>query len=519
MPHSQTVTDKVTDTDSDVLIIGCGLAGMTLALSLPPTLRITLLSKGAAHECASAWAQGGIAAVLDASDSIEAHVQDTLTAGAGLCDETAVRRILEQGPAAIEWLLGHDVPFTTEVNGQLHKLHLTREGGHSARRIAHAADRTGHAVHQRLLQACKLRKHITLLEHCTATDLLQDAQQRCIGAAVRHADGRVQQLRASHTALATGGMGQIYASTTTPTCATGDGIAMAWRAGCAVRDLEFMQFHPTALHIHGKAVGLISEALRGEGALLYLPKKDGNPGERFMLRHDPRAELAPRDIVSRAIDAEMRERHLPYVLLDITHQSREWLAHHFPGVMALCAAHGIDIATQAIPVAPCAHYTCGGVQAYVNGRTSMAGLWAIGEVARTGLHGANRLASNSLLECVVMGRAAAHAMAAQPLPKHCIIHSSKRNEPKGLSPITPLEMQQSLQQLMQQNVGIVRSNHSLITAAKQLVLWRAQWRAADHAVRNQLTLCSLMVDAALQRHVSAGAHYNLDWPALEEATA
>lgn len=513
--------DSNTDTDSDVLIIGCGLAGMTLALSLPPTLRITLLSKGAAQECASAWAQGGIAAVLDASDSIEAHVQDTLTAGAGLCDEAAVRCILEQGPAAIEWLLSHNVPFTTEVNG---KLHLTREGGHSARRIAHAADRTGHAVHQRLLQACKRRLHITLLEHCTATDLLQDARQRCIGAAVRYADGRVQQLRASHTALATGGMGQIYASTTTPSCATGDGIAMAWRAGCAVRDLEFMQFHPTALHIHGKAVGLISEALRGEGALLHLPDEDGKPGERFMLRHDPRAELAPRDIVSRAMDAEMREQQLPYVLLDITHQSRDWLAHHFPGVMALCATHGIDIATQAIPVAPCAHYTCGGVQAEVDGRTSMAGLWAIGEVARTGLHGANRLASNSLLECVVMGRAAAQRIAAlhteeHPLLKHCSIHSTKCNEHDGLSPVTPLEMQQSLQQLMQQNVGIVRSNHSLMSAAKQLALWSAQWRCANHAVRNQLTLCSLMVDAALQRHTSAGAHYNVDWPALEEATA
>ena len=294
---------------------------------------------------------------------------------------------------------------------------------------------------------------------------------------------------------------------------------MAWRAGCAVRDLEFMQFHPTALHLNGKAVGLVSEALRGEGALLRLPGKNGNPGERFMLRHDSRAELAPRDIVARAIDTEMRAHQLSHVLLDITHQRRDWLAQHFPGVMALCAANGIDIATQPIPVAPCAHYTCGGVQAHVDGRTSVAGLWAIGEVARTGLHGANRLASNSLLECVVMGRAAAQRMADQPLLKHPTVHRTQRHESSGFSPISQQEMQLNLQQLMQQNVGIVRSNHSLIAAAKQLVLWRSQWRGADHALRNQLVLCSLMVDAALQRHASVGAHCNLDWPMREAAAA
>lgn len=508
MPHTQTCTD--------VLIIGCGLAGMTLALSLPATLRITLLSKGRADECASAWAQGGIAAVLDPSDSLEAHVQDTLIAGAGLCDEAAVRRILEQGPDAIAWLQGLNVPFTTDANGQLH---LTREGGHRARRIVHAADRTGAAVHRSLLQTCQQLGHITLLQHCTAIELLQDAQRRCAGAAVLNADGRQQRMLASHTVLATGGMGQLYPSTTNPATTTGDGIAMAWRAGCTVRDLEFMQFHPTALHINGRAMGLVSEALRGEGAVLRLPGKDGNPGERFMPRHDSRAELAPRDIVARAIESEMRAHQLPHVLLDITHQGRGWLEQHFPGVMAMCAAKGIDIATQPIPVAPCAHYTCGGVQAHVDGRTSVAGLWAIGEVARTGLHGANRLASNSLLECVVMGRAAAQRMADLPLHKHTTVHSTQRNASKGLSPKMQQEMQQALRQLMQQNVGIVRSNHSLIAAAKQLVLWRSQWRGADHALRNQLVLCSLMVDAALQRHASVGAHFNLDWPTLEAAAA
>ena len=508
MPQSQTC--------SDVLIIGSGLAGLTLALSLPNTLRITVLSKSSADECASAWAQGGIAAVLDPADSLEAHVQDTLIAGAGLCDEGAVRRILEQGPQAIAWLQALGVPFSTDADA---RLHLTREGGHSARRIVHAADRTGQAVHQTLLQACQDLKHITLLQHCTAMELLLDVQQRCVGASVRNADGQQQPMLASHTVLATGGMGQIYPSTTNPCTATGDGIAMAWRAGCVVRDLEFIQFHPTALQVGGRSVGLVSEALRGEGALLCLPDRQGQPGERFMLRHDPRAELAPRDIVARAIDREMRAHQLPHVLLDITHRSRDWLEQHFPGVMALCAAYGIDIATQPIPVAPCAHYACGGVQAHVDGRTAVAGLWAIGEVARTGLHGANRLASNSLLECVVMGRSAALRMAEQPLHKPAAIPGRQRKPGKSLSAESQQEMRQSLQQLMLHNVGIVRSNHSLIAAAKQLVLWRAQWRGVDPALRNQLALCSLMVDAALQRQASVGAHCNLDWPALEAAAA
>ena len=500
---------------TDILIIGAGLAGMTAALSLPEHFRITVLSKGPASECASAWAQGGIAAVLDASDSLEEHVQDTLVAGAGLCDEAAVRRILEQGPPAIDWLVAQGMPFTRQADG---RLHLTREGGHSQRRIAHAADRTGLAVHQSLLKACRSRPNILLLEHCAALDLLVNEQGRCTGAKVQHAEGDTSLIAAGHTILATGGMGQIYPCTTNPATATGDGLAMAWRAGCVLRDLEFMQFHPTALHIGGKAVGLVSEALRGEGALLRLPGKNGKPGERFMPRHDQRAELAPRDIVARAIYTEMRENGIDHVLLDISHQSRDWLAQHFPGVMALCAAHGVDIATQPIPVAPCAHYACGGVQAEVDGATSLSGLSAIGEVARTGLHGANRLASNSLLECVVMGRAAAQRIAAQPLSNHSSFDRFKPKQYIDKSTKPSKEKQQMLQQLMQQHVGIVRSNQGLVAAAKQLALWRAQWHGADPALRNQLTLCRLMVDAALQRHHSVGAHCNTDWPALEATT-
>ena len=509
------IMNTPTITTTDILIIGAGLAGLTAALSLPAHLHITVLSKGSATECASAWAQGGIAAVLDASDSLEAHVQDTLIAGAGLCDEAAVRQILAQGPAAIDWLLQQGVPFTTQADGALH---LTREGGHSARRIAHAADRTGLAVHSRLLQICQSRSHIHLHEHCTAQDLLLDDGQ-CKGALVQRSDGSQQIIDAQHTVVATGGLGQLYPFTTNPACATGDGLAMAWRVGGRLRDLEFMQFHPTALQVGGRAAGLVSEALRGEGALLRLPGINGQPGERFMLRHDPRAELAPRDIVARAIYAEMREHGLPHVLLDITHQSRDWLARHFPGVMDLCAAHGIDIATQPIPVAPCAHYACGGIEAAVDGTTGVNGLTAIGEVARTGLHGANRLASNSLLECVVMGRAAAQRLAQIPgsssTRQSNKIDSNTRLLNKDFSPETVKIRSRALQQLMHRHVGIVRSNQGLVEAAEQLALWRAQWQPMDTALRNQLELCSLMVSAALQRHASVGAHCNTDWPARE----
>lgn len=496
---------------TDVLIIGAGLAGMSAALSLPAQLRVTLLSKSRFEECASAWAQGGIAAVLDTGDSLAEHVRDTLIAGAGLCDEAAVRQILEQAPAAMAWLQSHDVPFSRNADGSLH---LTREGGHGKRRIAHAADRTGHAVHQTLLQACQNRSNLTLLENTAALALRQDASRACTGALLRLADGGELELQARHTVLATGGMGQIYPYTTNPEIATGDGLAMGWRAGCRVQDLEFMQFHPTALQIDGRAVGLVSEALRGEGALLKLPN-----GERFMLRHDERAELAPRDIVARAIWAEMAEHGLTYVHLDISHQSRSWLEQHFPGVMALCAAHGIDIATQPIPVAPCAHYACGGIRAGVNGQTDLPRLYAIGEVARTGLHGANRLASNSLLECVVMGRAAAQHIADQPLDLHHEFNSSYRNPSNGYSPKNRQDIQQELRQLMLSHVGIVRSNQGLARAAEQLALWRAQLQGADHALRNQLDVCMLMVDAALQRQQSVGAHCNTDYPAAEAVSA
>ncbi|CAB5704309.1 L-aspartate oxidase [Delftia tsuruhatensis] len=500
----------MTQPSTDVLIIGAGLAGMATALSLPAHLRVSLLSKGAADECASAWAQGGIAAVLDAEDSLDAHVQDTLVAGAGQCDARAVRAILEQAPAAIEWLLAHGVPFTREADG---RLHLTREGGHGRRRIVHAADATGQAVHAALLRACRARPNIALHEHTSALDLLTAGQPaRCEGALVRMPDQTLRHWHAGRTVLATGGMGQVYPCTTNPATATGDGLAMAWRAGCRVGDLEFMQFHPTALQVDGRAAGLVSEALRGEGALLRLPD-----GTRFMPLHDARAELAPRDIVARAIWHEMARHGLAFVHLDISHRPRPWLQAHFPAIMALCAAHGIDIATQPIPVAPCAHYACGGVLAGIDGRTDLQDLHAIGEVARTGLHGANRLASNSLLECVVMGRAAARAIAQQPAAVQAPAHVAG---PMGssLQAVDTAAVEQQLRQLMHDCVGIQRSDQGLAHALQRIAAWRqALEPAAGHALRNQLDVCWLMASAAAARRESCGAHSRIDAaPALVE---
>ena len=488
---------------TDVLIIGAGLAGMAAALSLPPHLRVALLSKGAAEECASAWAQGGIAAVLDAQDSIDEHVADTLVAGAGQCDAQAVRAILEQAPAAIDWLVAHGVPFTRDDSGGLH---LTREGGHGRRRIVHAADCTGQAVHAALLHACRERANIDLHEHTSALDLLTEGQPaHCTGALVRLPDGRQQRWHAAHTVLATGGLGQVYPATTNPATATGDGVAMAWRAGCRVGDLEFMQFHPTALQVGGRAAGLVSEALRGEGALLRLPD-----GTRFMPAHDERAELAPRDIVARAIRHEMDRHGLAFVHLDITHRPRAWLQSHFPGVMALCASHGIDIATQPIPVAPCAHYACGGVLASIDGRTDVDGLHAIGEVARTGLHGANRLASNSLLECVVMGRAAAQAIAQQPAAAPAPARPTETLQ-AGVQEQDTAAVAQELRQLMQDCVGIQRSDQGLAQAVQRIAAWRERLApAAGHALRNQLDVCWLMATAAAARRESCGAHSRID---------
>lgn len=493
---------------TDVLIIGAGLAGLSAALSLPATLRVVLLSKGPLAQCASAWAQGGIAAALSTNDSLDAHAEDTQLAGAGHCQPEAVRAILAQAPEAIAWLCAHGVPFTRNADGSLH---LTREGGHEQRRIVHALDATGQAVHSTLLQACRQHPHLTLVENATALDLLTTPDGRCSGALVQRNDGSLLHWPAGHTVLASGGLGRLYSHTTNPEVSSGDGVAMAWRAGCAVQDMEFLQFHPTALQIDGHAVGLVTEAVRGEGGLLRLPN-----GQRFMPDYDERAELAPRDIVARAIATEMARHRLDHVLLDISHRPRAWLHQHFPHVTALCAAHGIDPALQAIPVAPCLHYACGGVQAQVDGRTSVAGLSAIGEVACTGLHGANRLASNSLLECVVMG----HALGARLANLQPCDHGQPELLTAGSVAIGPIEQGSpsplaALQQLMQTQVGLLRQRQGLEQAVAQLDAWRAALplgAASNLPLRNRLDTAWLIASAALQRGASLGAHARSDTP-------
>src|SRR5436309_1342133 len=404
-----------------VVIIGAGLAGLTVALHLAEERPVIVLAKRNLDEAATAWAQGGIVGVLGSDDSIESHVRDTQDAGAGLVDENTARFIAEHSARAVEWLVERGVPFSPDPEGPL-GLHLTREGGHAVRRIAHAADATGKAIHDALLAQARAHPNITMRERWMAVDLVtsrhlrRNETPRCYGVYALDIDGqRVETLAASAVVLATGGAGKVYRYTTNPDTATGDGIAMAWRAGCRVANMEFIQFHPTCLYHPQERSFLITEAMRGEGGLLKLPD-----GTRFMPAHDERAELAPRDIVARAIDFEMKKHGLDFVHLDATHLGEAFLKEHFPTIHARCLALGIDIARQPIPVVPAAHYTCGGVVTDLHGRTDLPHLYAVGETTYTGLHGANRLASNSLLECVVLGRTCADDILAQragPLPE------------------------------------------------------------------------------------------------------
>jgi len=507
----------------DVLVIGSGAAGLTLALSLAKRAKVALLSKSAANAGSTWFAQGGIAAVLDDQDTIDAHVADTLIAGSGLCHEDAVRFTVERSKGAIQWLIEQGVKFTKESGKE--DYHLTREGGHSHRRIIHSADATGQAVHSTLLERTSQESSLEIFEHHVAVNLITQADAdsrklRCTGAyALSHEDDHVHVFQAKVVVLATGGASKVYLYTSNPDSASGDGIAMAWRAGCRVANMEFNQFHPTCLY-HPKAkTFLITEALRGEGAYLRLPN-----GERFMPRFDERAELAPRDIVARAIDHEIKRLGCECVYLDISHKSPEFISEHFPTVKARCLEFGIDITKEPIPVVPAAHYTCGGVLVDHNGQTDLQHLYAIGETSFTGLHGANRMASNSLLECIVYAQSAAeHILAkldriAEPEASPQWDESRVTNSDED---VVISHNWEELRRFMWDYVGIVRTHkrleratHRINLLKKEIAEYYSNYKISSDLIelRNLATVAELIIHSAIDRKESRGLHFSLDYP-------
>ena len=511
----------------DVLILGSGAAGLSLALRLREDLSVAVISKRELREGSTLYAQGGISAVLDATDSVASHVQDTLKAGAGLCDPRVVRHVVERGPDNIRWLLDQGVEFTRdETGGTAGGYHLTREGGHTHRRVVHAADATGRAVATTLEDRVRARANVTLFEQHIAVDLITSKHRpgakdrRCLGAYILdRSTGRVEVFLARFVVLATGGANKVYLYTSNPDVSTGDGIAMAWRAGCRVANMEFMQFHPTCLYHPEARTFLITEAMRGEGARLLLPD-----GERFMPRFDPRAELAPRDIVARAIDHEMKRLGSACVYLDISHRPADFVIEHFPTIHARCLELGIDITKDPIPVVPAAHYTCGGIMVDARARTDLPGLYASGETAYTGLHGANRMASNSLLECLVYSEAAAaeierlsdsvpHPPEVQPWDE------SRVTEPDEEVVVT--HNWDELRRFMWDYVGIVRTNKRLRRAKRradllqqEVIEYYSRFRVGNDLLelRNLLEVADLIIQSALRRRESRGLHYTLDFP-------
>jgi L-aspartate oxidase len=514
----------------DVLILGSGAAGLSLALRLREDIRAAVIAKRELTEGSTLYAQGGISAVLHEQDSVESHVQDTLKAGAGLCDRQVVRQVVERGPDNIRWLLERGVAFTRgEEYGSAEGYHLTREGGHSHRRVVHAADATGRAVATTLEARVRERPNTSLFEQHIAVDLITSRhlgqhrggrEQRCLGAYVLdRGTGRVETFLAPFVVLATGGASKVYLYTSNPDVSTGDGIAMAWRAGCRVANMEFMQFHPTCLYHPQARSFLVTEALRGEGARLLLPD-----GERFMPRFDARAELAPRDIVARAIDHEMKRLGVECVLLDISHRPPEFVVEHFPNIHARCLELGMDITKGPIPVVPAAHYTCGGVMVDSKARTDLPGLYASGETAYTGLHGANRMASNSLLECLVYSELAAadiasRMAAAEPPPEVPPWDESRVAEPDEEVVVT--HNWDELRRFMWDYVGIVRTTKRLARAKRRVDLLRQEvieyygnFRVGNDLIelRNLQEVADLIVQSALRRRESRGLHYTADFP-------
>ena len=507
----------------DVLVIGSGAAGLTLALSLAQQARVAVLSKNEINQGSTWFAQGGIAAVLDDQDSIDAHVADTLIAGAGLCHEDAVRFTVERSKDAIQWLIAQGVNFTKEnTNGDYH---LTKEGGHSHRRIIHSADATGQAVHSTLIEQVQQQANIDIFEHHVAVNLISQADAdsrklRCTGAYVLDSESdAVHVFQAKVVVLATGGASKVYLYSSNPDSASGDGIAMAWRAGCRVANMEFNQFHPTCLY-HPRAKNfLITEALRGEGAYLRLPS-----GERFMPRFDEREELAPRDIVARAIDHEIKRLGCECVYLDISHKSEEFISEHFPTVKARCLEFGIDITKEAIPVVPAAHYTCGGVVVDKNGQTDLQHLYAIGETSFTGLHGANRMASNSLLECIVYAQSAAQHILAKLDNIHVPDLSPQWDESRVRDSDEDVVISHNwdeLRRFMWDYVGIVRTHkrleratHRIKLLQKEIAEYYSNYTVSSDLIelRNLAIVAELIIRSAHERKESRGLHYSPDYP-------
>ncbi|TSH78048.1 L-aspartate oxidase [Acinetobacter sp. RF15A] len=510
----------------DVIIVGSGGAGLSLALSLPEHFNIAVLAKSSLTDASTFYAQGGVAAVLDETDSIQQHIDDTMIAGVHLCEMDAVKHTVEGGKPSVDFLLKHGVQFTLDEQEQLH---LTREGGHSQRRIIHAADATGRAISTTLVQRAQEKDNITIFENYIAIDLicsqklgLADQANRALGLyALDEKTEKVHTFLAPFTALACGGAMKAYLYTSNPDIATGDGIAMAYRAGCRVANMEFNQFHPTCLYHPQARSLLITEAMRGEGAYLRLPD-----GERFMLRFDERAELAPRDIVARAIDYEIKRLGIRHVWLDITHKDADFVKTHFPTLYTRLLELGIDITQDMIPVVPAAHYTCGGVVVDENSQTDIQGLYAIGETSYTGLHGANRMASNSLLECFVYGISAArhietHFEGSYQSPSVPAWDDSQVTNPD--EDVVILQNWDELRQTMWNYVGIVRTTkrlqralHRIEMLKKEIAEYYQDYQVSKNLIelRNLVLVSEMIVRCAIERKESRGLHFTLDYPQL-----
>jgi L-aspartate oxidase len=512
----------------DFVVIGSGIAGLSFALKAAKHGSVAVITKRKGADTNTAWAQGGIACVTSDEDTFALHVRDTLEAGAGLCDEAAVRTIITEGPQRIRELVDLGLHFDErDVSGH-REFDLGREGGHSKRRVLHVQDVTGKEIEETLLRQLARQSHVDLLENHMAVDLITAgklgfaAEDRCLGAYVLdEKNSEVETIRSDRIVLATGGCGKVYLYTTNPDIATGDGVAMAWRAGAVIANMEFIQFHPTCL-FHSKAKSfLISEAVRGEGGILR-----NNLGEDFMKRYDPRGSLAPRDIVARAIDEEIKRLGAQCVFLDITHQSPEFIKERFPNIYETCLRFGIDMSKQPIPVVPAAHYQCGGIKTDVNGATSLPGLYAIGEVACTGLHGANRLASNSLLEGLVVAHRACEAMtrdiAVLRKARKVSLPEWESGDVQDVDELVVIYHNwDEIRRLMWDYVGIVRTDKRLQRASARLrnlqqeihdFYWNFKVSVDLLELRNLATVAAVIVDSALSRKESRGLHFTLDYP-------